>query len=87
MPAAINRRALIGFAAAALCPLCASAGAAETTPVQPHPAGAPPPWGYQGEDGPAHWAELSADFRTCSIGTQQTPVDLSGAIKAQPGPL
>lgn len=87
MSSALTRRSLFGFTAAALCPLCAPALAAEPAQNAPHPAGAPPHWGYEGEAGPTHWGELSADFRTCAIGVQQAPIDLSGAIKAHPGPL
>jgi carbonic anhydrase len=28
-------------------------------------------WGYQGEEGPEHWAELSDDFALCGSGTVQ----------------
>lgn len=87
MSSALTRRSLFGFTAAALCPLCATALAAEPAQNAPHPAGAPQHWGYEGDAGPSHWGELSADFRTCTIGVQQAPIDLSGAIKAQPGPL
>lgn len=39
------------------------------------PAGAQT-FGYLGEIGPDHWAELSADWATCGSGTIQSPVDL-----------
>ena len=87
MSSALTRRSLFGFTAAAFCPLCGPALAADPALGAPHPTGSPPHWGYEGANGPTHWGELSADFRTCSIGMQQTPIDLAGAIKAQPGPL
>ena len=36
-----------------------------------------PHWGYEGEGGPEHWAELSEDFRICGTGREQSPIDLS----------
>jgi carbonic anhydrase len=33
-------------------------------------------WEYEGEEGPEHWGELSADFSACSDGRNQSPVDL-----------
>src|SRR4030065_2737437 len=38
-------------------------------------------WQYEGEgeSGPAHWGELSADYATCSKGQSQSPIDISGA--------
>lgn len=53
-------------------------------------------WGYIGESGPEHWAELSSDYQACQIGVEQSPIDLQGAITArleeldvdyQPSPL
>jgi carbonic anhydrase len=36
-------------------------------------------WGYEGEIGPEHWADLSADFELCRSGRLQSPIDLTGA--------
>lgn len=33
-------------------------------------------WAYSGAAGPAHWAQLSAGFRTCGTGERQSPIDL-----------
>lgn len=33
-------------------------------------------WDYKGVSGPAHWADLSVDYHTCSDGQQQSPIDL-----------
>jgi carbonic anhydrase len=33
-------------------------------------------WGYEGDEGPSHWGELSADFSRCRDGQNQSPVDL-----------
>ena len=74
-----TRRSLLGFAAAlTACPLCSALAA--DGPGAPH-------WGYEGADGPANWGGLSPDFKACSFGVEQTPVDLTHAIKAQTGPV
>jgi len=83
MLTALSRRRLFGVTAAAFCPICATAQSAEPA----HAAGAAPHWGYEGEAAPAKWGELSADFKSCSLGTEQTPIDLRAAIKARPGPV
>jgi carbonic anhydrase len=38
-------------------------------------------WGYSGEAGPDHWAELSKEFSTCGSGKNQSPVNLTGMIE------
>jgi carbonic anhydrase len=82
MQPALSRRTLFGIAtAAAACPLCAPAALAAD------PSHAAPHWSYEGERGPAKWGELSAEFKSCSFGTEQTPIDLKQAIRAQPGPV
>ncbi|MDR3535379.1 MAG: carbonic anhydrase family protein [Acetobacteraceae bacterium] len=79
----LARRSLLSLAAA--CPLCAATAVrAQTAPHDAHDA---PHWSYEGAGGPEKWGELSADFRTCSLGTQQTPVDLLVGIRAQTGPV
>jgi carbonic anhydrase len=37
-------------------------------------------WGYEGAEGPAHWAELDPDFSACRAGKKQSPIDLTGAV-------
>jgi carbonic anhydrase len=36
-------------------------------------------WGYEGEIGPEHWADLSPEFAPCREGVEQSPIDLTGA--------
>jgi len=36
-------------------------------------------WSYEGEDGPARWAELSPDYAACAGGRHQSPIDLADA--------
>lgn len=37
-------------------------------------------WGYAGEIGPAHWADLDPSFATCRDGVEQSPIDVSNAM-------
>ncbi|WNO11108.1 carbonic anhydrase family protein [Teredinibacter sp. KSP-S5-2] len=34
-------------------------------------------WGYEGEEGPEHWGDLDPSYQMCSIGTKQSPIDIS----------
>jgi carbonic anhydrase len=72
-------RTLAG-AAAAVCPICQAL--AEEKKADAH---AGPHWSYEGEGGPENWGELSADFRVCSLGMEQTPIDLKRTIRAETG--
>jgi len=40
-------------------------------------------WSYEGEEGPDHWGALSDEFKSCSDGLNQSPVDLAGAVNAE----
>lgn len=61
----------------ALCPVCAKAGfAAEAA----H-------WSYEGAHGPEHWGDIDPADRTCSVGSQQSPIDIDGAVEARLAPL
>jgi carbonic anhydrase len=74
----MNRRdALKALSGLVLCPVCASTGfAAEET----H-------WTYEGTTGPDKWGDLDAASNVCSVGSQQSPIDIIGSIKAQLPPL
>ncbi|MBR0794798.1 carbonic anhydrase [Bradyrhizobium jicamae] len=67
-----RRQTLKMMAGLALCPLCASAGFA----AEHH-------WSYEGEVGPDKWGSLDTADAACSIGSQQSPLDISGAIAAR----
>jgi len=68
----MNRRhALKSLFGAALCPLCPAMGFAEGA----H-------WSYDGAAGPDHWGDLDAASKVCSAGSQQSPVDVRGSVKA-----
>ncbi|HLZ06288.1 MAG TPA: carbonic anhydrase [Bradyrhizobium sp.] len=67
-----RRQALRLLAGAALCPCCIERAAAESA----H-------WSYEGDTGPAKWGDLDAASKTCAIGSQQSPIDIGGTVKAQ----
>lgn len=46
----------------------------------------PPEWSYEGNTGPAHWAQLSTEFSACN-GKNQSPVNLTGFTEASLTPL
>ncbi len=52
-----------------------------------HSASEPPHWGYEGDDAPEHWGQLSPEFALCARGTNQTPINIEGALKAGVKPL
>lgn len=33
-------------------------------------------WGYEGEEGPAHWGELNKDWELCRSGSAQSPINI-----------
>lgn len=68
-----RRRLLAGLLA---CPVCAAVARAEG----PH-------WEYEQHGGAAKWGELDESYKACSLGTEQSPIDLSSAIKANVDPL
>ena len=79
------RRSFLTMAvgAAAACPLCLLAASRQGAEAQAvHTA---PHWDYTGAAAPERWGNLSPDFRVCSLGMEQTPVDLTGAIRAEAG--
>ncbi|WP_235943696.1 carbonic anhydrase [Uliginosibacterium aquaticum] len=39
-------------------------------------------WAYDGEAAPAHWGELAPEFAACGAGKNQSPVNVSGELKA-----
>ena len=40
-------------------------------------------WGYDGKEGPEHWAGLSADYAMCGMGKNQSPIDVARSFSAQ----
>jgi len=44
-------------------------------------------WGYTGDVGPEHWAELAPENRTCGVGTRQSPIDIREGIAVDLAPI
>lgn len=44
-------------------------------------------WGYSGEKGPEHWAELSPEYALCGSGKNQTPINIRNVVKAKLDPI
>ncbi|MFS8110286.1 carbonic anhydrase [Rhizobium jaguaris] len=44
-------------------------------------------WSYEGHGGPNEWAELDAANAACSVGTQQSPINIVDPIRATLPPL
>lgn len=58
---------------------------AKTAPKPARPpakaeAKAAPHWGYTGDIGPEHWAELAPENKACAVGTRQSPIDIREGI-------
>jgi len=41
-----------------------------------------PHWSYEGEDGPERWGEIAEQYRMCSEGWNQSPIDITVDIHA-----
>lgn len=68
-----RRNVLKALAGLAVCPVCTTSGfAAEGA----H-------WSYEGAAGPAKWGDLDAANKACSIGSQQSPIDIGPTVKSQ----
>jgi carbonic anhydrase len=71
----------------AACPICSAATKAFAGEAHHSAAGGAPHWTYEGSTGPEHWGELTPEFRSCSLGMEQTPIDIDSAIRAETGQL
>ena len=58
----------IAYALPFLMMVCGCGGGAEAKD-KPH-------WGYQGEHGPEHWAEMDPKFSACASGSAQSPINI-----------
>ena len=74
----MDRRSILkALAGLAVCPVCTTTGfAAEGA----H-------WSYEGAGGPAKWGDLDAANKACSLGSQQSPINIGGVVKSQLPPL
>lgn len=46
-----------------------------------------PPWSYEGDTGPEHWARLDPEWRACAEGKRQSPIDIRDGIRVDMEPL
>jgi len=77
--------------AAAVCPTCLSVASAfasdnklTSAADKSHEAAH---WTYGGDTGPEQWGDMEAGNKVCSMGFQQSPIDLREAIPASPGQI
>lgn len=56
-----------------------------SAPMCDHADGAA--WGYEPDNGPAVWGRLDPAYETCSLGGEQSPIDLSRARGARVDPV
>lgn len=88
-----SRRSVMKYmaSAAAVCPTClsvASAFASENKPASATDKGHDAAhWTYGGDTGPEHWGNLKAGNKVCSMGFQQSPIDLRGATPSNSGKI
>ena len=79
----LQRRSMLStLAAAAVCPICLSRGASAEGAAA-HEKN----WDYDGEEAPEYWGDLKPEFKTCSIGTQQSPINLAKPVHSELSPL
>ncbi len=80
----VSIRASLLLSALAMAALTAAfADPPEESHASPAPAPAQPArWSHGGEGGPENWSALSPDNSPCAAGSQQSPIDLAGAMTA-----
>ena len=44
-------------------------------------------WGYAGDIGPEHWADLAPENRLCAVGTRQSPIDIRDGLAVDLQPI
>ncbi|WP_374491571.1 carbonic anhydrase [Zoogloea sp.] len=44
-------------------------------------------WSYEGEAGPANWGVLNPDWKLCSTGERQSPIDIRDGVKVELEPI
>jgi carbonic anhydrase len=51
------------------------------------PGSGAPHWAYEGEGGPATWAQLAPEYAACGSGQRQSPIDIRDGIKLELDPI
>ncbi len=80
----MDRRSFLRHAGGAAC-LCGACGGGAVRALASDGAH----WAYEGHGGPAEWGTLAPEYAACSIGKEQSPIDLSkpiAAIMGDPAP-
>ena len=77
-----RRRFLQDGAALLACPICTGLASQAASA-----AGDKAHWSYDGATGPDAWGKLDPAYGACGAGTQQSPIDLAGAVKADLPPV
>jgi carbonic anhydrase len=75
-----KHKVFMGAAMVAACLSFAGTAMAEEAAAHPH-------WAYEGHGGPADWSHVAPGFEACEAGTQQSPIDIKGAIPAKLGAI
>ena len=73
----MDRRSFFRHATGAVC-LCGTCGSG----LSPALAADEVHWSYEGHGGPAQWGSLSPVYAACSMGREQSPIDLTKPIAA-----
>ena len=73
----MDRRSFLRHATGAAC-LCGTCGSSISQAL----ASDAPHWAYEGHGGPADWGSLSPEYAACSMGKEQSPIDLTKPIAA-----
>ncbi len=73
-----RRSFLKGIMVLGSCQACASLGIAADTHGD---------WSYKGRKGPEYWGKLNPDYKACSTGANQSPIDIRKTIIADVEPL
>ena len=73
----MDRRSFLRHATGAAC-LCGACGSGIGRALASEDAH----WAYEGHGGPAEWGGLSPEYAACSMGREQSPIDLSKPIAA-----
>jgi len=44
-------------------------------------------WGYTGHNGPSSWGSLSDDYKMCTLGRNQSPINITNSLDAHLAPI
>ena len=76
----ISHKTMLIVAASIVASMSASTFQAFAGETAPH-------WSYGGESNPTQWGKLSPNFATCESGRNQSPINITGAVKGKPAQI